>query len=392
VSLDLGRLALPTLGRALHLLLSLTPRRHHVFVAAWPSDEGNAVETVRALTKRYAGGVVWADAPPPEWLRKLGLDPSQVQFMRKNSIPALWSFLTAEVRFFTHGLYGCPRPVRRKPIVNLWHGDGPKATTGARIYATYLVSSSTILARDRLRHFRVPAEHLLTTGLPRIEQLRRPSSTSQLEALGIASDRPFVVWMPTYRQASGAGLNGSFVDSADVSEDARIVQQISSGLATLREQGLQVVVKPHPLDLVSRDHSSSILITDEAIRGAGTTLYAVLGASAGLLTDYSSVWTDYLALNRPIAFFMPDLRSYLSGRGIEPPDAMEHLPGASLTTMADFAAFGAEMLGTRPQPGSTLRRSSIEHFGLVHPHAPADVLLTALQERGAFRWSTSQEG
>jgi len=392
VKVSLGRLALPTLARVLHLLLPLTPRRRHVFVAAWPPDEGNAVELVRALAERYPGRIVWADAPRAERLRELGLDPARIDVARKNSLPAVWSFLTADVRFSTHGVYGCPRPTRGKPVVNLWHGDGLKATTGARIYATYLVSSSAVLAQDRLQHFRIPPRQLLLTGLPRIEQLRRPSSPAQLDALGIAGDRPFVVWMPTYRQAGGAGLDGSFVDSADVSHDAHIAQQISPGLAALHEQGLQIVVKPHPLDLVSRDHSGFILITDEAIRSAGTTLYAVLGASAGLLTDYSSVWTDYLALDRPIGFFMPDLQSYLSGRGFEPRDAMEHLPGSSLASVDDFVDFGTEMLGLKHEPGATLRRSSIRHFGLVHPPAPSDLLLTALQIRGALARSPSQEG
>ena len=36
------------------------------------------------------------------------------------------AYLRAEAVFFTHGLYGSPRPSPRKPIVNLWHGDGPK--------------------------------------------------------------------------------------------------------------------------------------------------------------------------------------------------------------------------------------------------------------------------
>jgi CDP-glycerol glycerophosphotransferase len=390
--MDLGRLALLAFARVLRLLLLVTPRRRHVFVASWPSDEGNAVETVRALTRRYGGAVVWADAPTDERLRHLGLDPAQVVAKPKNSLSALWSFLTAEATFFTHGLYGCPRPVRSKAIINLWHGDGVKVTAGARIYSTYLVTSSTVLALPRVRHFRVAPQNLLTTGLPRVEQLRRPSSSGQLAALGIDPDRPFAVWMPTYRQAGGAGLNGSFVDTADVAVDAEIARTIAPGLACLQAQGIQIVVKPHPLDAMSRSDPGFVLITDSAIREAGTTLYHVLGASAGLLTDYSSVWTDYLALDRPIGFFMPDLQGYLSGRGIEPADSMEHLPGPFLRTVADFEHLGVEMLGKELEPGSSLRRSAREHFGLVHPHSPADELLTALIERGVLVAADEQKG
>ena len=36
----------------------------------------------------------------------------------------------------------------------------------------------------------------------------------------------------------------------------------------------------------------------------GTTLYGLLARSSALVTDYSSVWTDYLTLDRPIAFII----------------------------------------------------------------------------------------
>jgi CDP-glycerol glycerophosphotransferase len=370
----------------------VTPRLRHVFVASWPADEGNAVETVRVLEKRYRGAIVWVDPPSAERLHQLGIDPTRVVARPKNSLWAIWAFLTAEVTFFTHGVYGCPKVVRSKPTVNLWHGDGVKVTAGARIYSTYMVTSSTVLARARVEYFRVPPENLLNTGLPRIQQLRNPSSGEQLAALGIDPDRPFAVWMPTYRQAGGAGLSGSFVDTADVGVDAGIARTIAPGLAALRDQGIQIVVKPHPLDAMSRDDPGFILITDAAIQQAGTTLYQVLGASAGLLTDYSSVWTDYLALDRPIGFFMPDLQSYLSGRGIEPPDSMEHLPGPDLRTVADFTHLAEEMLRNELEPGRTLRRSAVEHFALVHPRSPADELVTALIDRGDLTPAPDQEG
>ncbi len=392
VRMDVGRMVLLALARLVELLLPVTPRLQHAYLAAWPSDEGNAVETAAALVARRQGRLVWADAPEPGRLRELGIDAARVRAVRKNSFRGIWSFLTADVRFFTHGVYGCPRSPRSKPMVNLWHGDGPKATTGARVHSTYLVSSSRVLAQSRLQHFRVSPDRLLLAGLPRIEQLRRPSSPEQLRALGLDPGGPFAVWMPTYRQAGGAGLDGSFVDTTDVAADATIAQAITPGLAELRRLGIQIAVKPHPLDPVSRDDPSLISITDEGIRRAGTTLYQVLGASAGLLTDYSSVWTDYLALDRPIGFFMPDLEGYLAGRGVEPPDAMDHLPGVRLVTPEDFSTLGEEMLGDGPGPGRRLREQAVRHFGLVHPPRPAELLLRLLEERGALRAMTDQEG
>jgi CDP-glycerol glycerophosphotransferase len=40
-------------------LLRLVPARPHAVVHGWPDDEGNAVEVLRALRRRYGGKVYW---------------------------------------------------------------------------------------------------------------------------------------------------------------------------------------------------------------------------------------------------------------------------------------------------------------------------------------------
>ena len=44
-----------------------------------------------------------------------------------------------------------------------------------------------------------------------------------------------------------------------------------------------------------------------------------------LITDYSSIFFDYLLFRKPIIFFAPDLETYLISRGIYP--HYEELPG-----------------------------------------------------------------
>jgi CDP-glycerol glycerophosphotransferase len=369
---------------AIRVLLFLTPKRKHVFIGAWPSDEGNAVEVARALLDRYAGSIVWADAPDQDRLRVLGLNPRRICRKSKNTLGAFWAYLTAEVTFFTHGLYWCPRPVARKTIVNLWHGDGPKATDGARVPSTYLVSGSSVFVQSRTTYFGVDGQNVLLTGLPRTEQLTHPATPHQLMALRINVDQPFVVWMPTFRQAAFGGQRGGFSDTSNVTADQDLAPAILPLIVGLLNLGIQVAVKPHLLDTITRTVPGLILVTDEYIQTAGTTLYNFLGASAGLITDYSSVWTDYLLLDRPIAFFVPDASAYLGGRGLVPPDTMNHLPGKILNDTLDFTRFGEEVLGITPNDGPRLREQAKEHFGIVTSEHPADTLLKELGKRAAL--------
>ncbi len=363
--------------------MRLVPARNHVFVNAFPRDEGNAVEAVRALIERYRGRIIWADAPEPERLRDLGLDPSRIRRVGKRSPLGILAFLQARAVFNTHGIYGCPKPVPGKAMVNLWHGDGPKGHAGAIVYSTYLVTGSAVFGRRLAADFHVSNRDLLLTGLPRTRQLRTPADAETLTRLGVDPTRPFVVWMPTVRQYSAAGVNDARSDTTDLAADLDLAARVAPGARALAAMGVQVVVKPHPIDLVSRRFDGFPSVSDPELIAAGTTAYAFLGASAGLLTDYSSVWTDYLAVDRPIAFFTPDLEAYLRGRGVVP-GSFDHLPGPTLTTLDDFEAFGREVLGETVGEGRTMRQRAREHFQIIHPENPADDLLDELERRRAL--------
>jgi len=45
-------------------------------------------------------------------------------------------------------------------------------------------------------------------------------------------------------------------------------------------------------------------------------VYTLLPAFDGLLTDVSSIWIDYLLLDKPLVFPFPDIQDYREGRGL----------------------------------------------------------------------------
>jgi CDP-ribitol ribitolphosphotransferase len=58
------------------------------------------------------------------------------------------------------------------------------------------------------------------------------------------------------------------------------------------------------------------LLTDSMLNQNRVDLYEILGACDLLITDYSSVYFDFLLLNRPIIFTPTDLEAYRSTRGL----------------------------------------------------------------------------
>jgi hypothetical protein len=310
--------------------------------------------------------------------------------VEKATVGGLVHYLRAEAIFFTHGLYGSPRPCRRKPIVNLWHGDGPKETrpgndAGSLIPSTYLVAGTQLFGHHKGTAFEIPPGRLLVTGNPRTDQFWQPPCPEALAGLGITGD--FVVWMPTFRRTRPMRGLRSWSEIDDPASDTSN-EQVRSLIDGLQERGIQLVIKPHPMDADRRHVAGAVRISETDLVRSGVSLYSLLGASRGLVTDYSSVWVDYLLLDRPMAFLVNDRESYSSR--LVPSDVLDWLPGELVGQDGrPFETFLAD-LDSGCRTGSTLRREVARRVGLNPTRTAADDLLDALVERGVVS-STQRE-
>ncbi|WP_058830199.1 CDP-glycerol glycerophosphotransferase family protein [Paenibacillus polymyxa] len=91
----------------------------------------------------------------------------------------------------------------------------------------------------------------------------------------------------------------------------------------LEENNLFIVVKLHPVEesriqeqVIYHNNSRVKLLTQVDIAEEGMDFYELLGSIDLLITDYSSIFFDYLLLNRPILFTPVDLETYKGKRGL----------------------------------------------------------------------------
>ncbi len=367
----------------LRLALSVLPARRHAVVAGFPDEEGNSVETVRALARRLP--VYWLINSSPasvEWLLSGTEGRERIRLVPKDSKRAFLAYATARYVFFTHGLYGSPPAPRRRTFVNLWHGDGPKMSKRfANVRSTFAVAGTRMWGEQRPVYFGVAASGVLVTGNPRIDQFARPVSDEQLEALGLDPAKPFILWMPTYRRTEYRGRRlarvRNWADAADLSDSERVRHLIGEVADSARRLGVTVVVKPHPLDADNYGATDLLVIDGDVLQSAQVTVYQLLGRSHGLITDYSSVWTDYLAVDRPIGFYCPDLEQYEAARGLNVDGYRDLIPGPLLDSPADFERFLGECLEESAESRKT-RAQGVERVGAETRLGASDRLLDAV--------------
>ena len=68
-------------------------------------------------------------------------------------------------------------------------------------------------------------------------------------------------------------------------------------------------------------------------------LYVLLANTDALITDFSSVYFDYLLTNKPIGFAVDDMISYGKNRGYTVDDPIKIMPGMHIQTVDELIDF-----------------------------------------------------
>ncbi len=356
------------------ILLLIVPPGRQVLVYGWPDHEGNAVSLLRFLAREgKERRIVWLASGTPGRNAQYASWISAVTIRHKRSLAGFWAYLRSDVVCFTHGLYSSPKPCRGRVFVNLWHGDGPKRTENpefaVRPGATAVVGQTRLWGEKKADEFGMPASSVLVVGNPRIDDLVEPMTDPQRQALHELLGPRFILWMPTYRDSNGAGFR-EWSDGRRLSDTGQLASLGSHARAAADRHGVTVVVKPHPMD---RDTYAGIpglrTVDDEALNELGVSLYQVLGASSGLITDYSSVWTDYLVVDRPVLLFCPDYEEYAATRGFNVPDLLAVAPGPLVTDISDLGAFVSDVAAGRDPHRARRHALAGEIGGVTEPGA-----------------------
>lgn len=278
----------------------------------------------------------------PELRNSLSSKYGKQYFIETESIQGIRQALSAGVWFTSAGLpaYGTGLHKKRL-IINLWHGVplkkiallDPNLKKAARIYFkkifsenyTCILTTSHELIPLMARSFAVSEDKIKVWGQPRNDGLFQKNDCHEI--LGqLFPDLPeytkTVLYAPTFRDYGQVQLF-PFKDFDQ--------EQLE---AFLDEKNMLLFIRTHVAE-----QGSAAPYLGKRIRFLGNEqaedVTGILNIFDCLITDYSSIYIDYLLTDKPMIFLPYDRQQYLDGRGMNF-DYDDVTPGPKPETFNDF--------------------------------------------------------
>lgn len=278
----------------------------------------------------------------PELRNSLSSKYGKQYFIETESIQGIRQALSAGVWFTSAGLpaYGTGLHKKRL-IINLWHGVplkkiallDPNLKKAARIYFkkifsenyTCILTTSHELIPLMARSFAVSEDKIKVWGQPRNDGLFQKNDCREI--LGqLFPDLPeytkTVLYAPTFRDYGQVQLF-PFKDF-----DQKQLE------AFLDEKNMLLFIRTHVAE-----QGSAAPYLGKRIRFLGNKqaedVTGILNIFDCLITDYSSIYIDYLLTDKPMIFLPYDRQQYLDGRGMNF-DYDDVTPGPKPETFNDF--------------------------------------------------------
>lgn len=172
----------------------------------------------------------------------------------------------------------------------------------------YVIATSEDVAAYYPETYQVSKEHVLNLGQARNDVFYTPVSKEELQELPECfKNGKVIVYMPTHRDYGARNK-----DCSDFEIGNKIDYNKLSKM--LEKYGYKFVIKQHywnsAVSAIGHKYYSNIIDISKNNYNIDTQI--LLKYTDILITDYSSCYTDFLLLNRPVLFFCYDLDSYLS--------------------------------------------------------------------------------
>ncbi len=203
-----------------------------------------------------------------------------------------------------------------EPVVFLNHGGTLKSVRGyyeAPHYIDCLCALSDYLIPSTAYTYNYPVEKVVSFGFPRNDILLK--SKKDIKPVFNLENEKIIAWLPTYRPNKTAGKKDSDTLLPVLSSEKEL-QELNEHA---KNENVFIVVKIHHAQntqmIKQMKLSNIVFIDNDFLNNNNLIVYELLAKSDALLTDYSSVYYDYLLCDKPVGAVWEDIEAYKANPG-----------------------------------------------------------------------------
>lgn len=325
-------------------------KKNTIIFASYPDFSDNSWAVYKYLKENRSDLELY-------WIMKGNRKPKEVtdkEILKtnlKNYIFFYWTICRAGFIMGTHKCYGDRFNRRGKTIINLNHGGcpikGEKRNLTVRRYGKKTYDYALCRGTDAI----FPSSNWLCCDPKIVLPLGMARDDIFCRNIGPGNKNPFynghssklIVWMPTFRKS----INPDFSENRSATSTGLPLMQTNEDVFALdrflKLIDIQLIIKIHPLqednELFKEQFTNISIITNRDLDKINRQTYEVIGYSDALITDYSSVYFDYLITEKPVAFILDDYEQYKEDRGFVFDDPKEIMAGKhiyNLNQLKDF--------------------------------------------------------
>jgi len=275
------------------------------------------------------------------------------------SLQGLYICLRSGVYIFTHSANDISFSLSGgSKKINLWHGiplkkinydneydqkRNPHSLVGAMLTFSqrmrkerpthYILSTSDHVASMFTGTFKIPLNNIIVAGYPRNDVLfsdpfKYLNTTEEINYFnGIYRSEKkekeiVLVYLPTFR-------------TPEHEKDIFKHLDLEEFDVALKELKIRIIFKLHPKSKIKNEFTK-YEYTNISLAPWSIDPYPLVAASDGLITDYSSIFFDYLLVDKPMVFFSYDLADYIKhSRGLYY-DYATFVPGPIVKTQVEL--------------------------------------------------------
>ena len=258
-------------------------------------------------------------------------------------IKSIFTFMVSRHVFYTAGQLPI-KPSKNQIVIHLQHGNATfkplgklaNIDNGDEFFFTYMAATSDYYVPIRAKEYDCPESCVKVVGDAMADALlKAPRGVYDFSAFN-----KVLVWAPTFRNSDFMGFKDSNLDTLVPLFDSNDYPELNNLLA---KYNIRLIVKLHPIQTApegtQRHFSHLSIYSNDEFASSGYDWYTLIANSDGLIGDYSTVSMQYLLLDRPEAFVVPDIDDYGGNRGFVFEHPEDYMGGHIIKTKEEFIQF-----------------------------------------------------